>query len=103
MYSSNVRDTNLAPVGAAALLILVSAERTKSALPESPWYQAARSAVPRIEIFFGYTFGHSETVFSSPVLEPMRPRGLTQREDAVFRRALMNSVRVIATGRLLAK
>lgn len=103
MHSSNARLSEIATIGAAALLTVAHSERTISAPRELPRHLAAGNLVPRIDIIFGYTSGHSRTVFSSPVGALARPRALTSREDAVFRQALMNSTKIIATGRLVAK
>jgi hypothetical protein len=103
MNSSSVRLADVATVGAAALLILVNAERTMTPPPEPSKWQVRGVAFPMVKVFFGYTSGHLTTLFSSPVLDAVQPRALTVREDAVFRRALLNSVRVISTGKLAAK
>ena len=103
MLSSNVHLCHAATVGAAALLTLQGA---KGAATEPSAPSEARSAVgivPKVDVVFGYTSGYLSTVFSSPVLQAARPRALTQREDAVFRRALLNSVKVISAGRLVTR
>ena len=103
MISSSVRLRYAATVGAAALLSLQGAARAAPQKQEPPKAKAAACLVPRVEVIFGYTLGHLSTVFSSPVLQPARQRALTQREDAVFRRALLNSLKIVSAGRLVAR
>ena len=103
MLSPNVRLCHAATVGAAALLSLNVAEGAAMQRSAPSEARAVVGIATRIDVVFGYTSGHLSTAFSLPVLRVARPRALTQREDAVFRRALLNSVKVISAGRLVTR
>jgi hypothetical protein len=103
MLSSNVRLCHAATVGAAAFL---SPQIAETAVIQPTTHFAGRATqdrISRIDVVFGYTSGHLSTVFSQPVLRQAPARALTQREDAVFRRALLNSVRIVSAGRLVTR